>query len=1003
MRLTPAGGASEPGDEHTVGGLPASMHWQFELWRRVRERIGTPSPAELGAARLAQLRRGELALSVAGPVELFGVTTLSRNQLDVLAALADVGDVHVSLLHPSAVAWLRTPPVDPARPTLRVRRGEPDGAGPDSHPLLRSWGRQSSETAALVRGLPPPVTVDTEGLDGANESTSTPSSGPPTSLLAHVRADLRADRPPTPFGRPGADPSIQVHACHGTIRQLEVLRDALGHLFVGDPSLRPDDVIVICPDLDRFVPFAAAVFGRGALPVPVTVSDLSLGSENPVAGALATILHTVASRCTSSDVLAVAALDPVRRRLALSADDLDRFASWSQRLGTSWGLDHQHRGAWLDADITLGTWEQSLRSLLVGVAMPAPEPRAAFGGVVPFDDLGGDDVARVGRLAELVSRLRRVRRLIDGERTIGEWCDILVDVIDLLCAAPPAEAWQAAAVLEAIDDVRRASVVGGSGSTVPLAFDDVLAIVDGVVAHRRGRVQLRSGRVAITGSAPVRNVPAKVVCVLGFDESSLRRAGIDGDDLLAVRPCVGERDRQAERRNLLLDALFAADQALIVTCDGSDVTTNRRLRFAVQLSELLDVVDATLEPLSGSAGDGDSRVLTRHPLHAYDERNFDLAGESTSSGIFSFDDVMCHAAETRRQRTDDAAAATWRRFSLGVAVPPEVTLRQLADACMRPAQTLLREGLDVRLPGEVERVDHEIPLSVSKLEAASIGRRLLDRYCRQAGVVRAAGGDSDDWAAAARVAFDEWATVERLAGAAPPGRLIDDTLAGVAADIEVITMAAECCGLDRLAVLCAVDAVGIDLELGVGGVFTDRPTGLPERLHLVDTVDGIADGVICRLGYRRPKPGILVAAAIDLAAVVLATGDRRWRALTATRAVQGNGGAECHLFEVTAADPPAAARALLETAAELRVAALRGAVPVFELTTRTLYHDGFIDEDELVGTEYRNGDLDDASNHFVWGDITVGELLALSPSPGDLAGRIWGAIHALTSLDKVGG
>ena len=431
------------------------MQWQYELWCRVGERIGTPSTSEEIPQRIEELRRNELIPSLPATVELFGVSALSRGQLDVLVGLGHGRDVHVSLLHPSAVAWLRTPPIDVTQPTVRSRRGDKESPV-DTHPLLRSWGRQHAETAALVRGLPAAVVADAV-VDAA-------APGRTASLLAHVRADLQVDRPSTPFVRPSSDTSIQVHACHGTIRQLEVLRDALGHLFVADPSLRPDDVIVICPDLDRFAPFAAAVFGRGTLPIPVMVSDLSLGTENPVAAALARILHTIAGRCTVSDVLAVAALDPVRRRLNISLDDLDRYAGWTERLGTRWGLDIDHRRAWLGGDIELGTWEWSLRSLLLGAAMPAPQPRLGFGGIAPFDDLGGDDLPSVGRLAELVARLRRLRTLAIEQRTVGEWCEILVDTVTQFCAVPPVDAWQPATVVEAIDDIRRSAADGGRDS-----------------------------------------------------------------------------------------------------------------------------------------------------------------------------------------------------------------------------------------------------------------------------------------------------------------------------------------------------------------------------------------------------------------------------------------------------------------------------------------------------------------------------------------------------------
>jgi exodeoxyribonuclease V gamma subunit len=964
-------GVRGDGTMRGAAGLPASMDWQYDLWRQVRSRIDGPSRAELVAERVGRVQRGELEPVLPSAVELFGVSALSRTQLDVLTALAAAGEVHVSLLHPSSVAWLRAAPIDVARPTVRSRHADVEAAVADSHPLLRSWGRQSSETASLVRGLPPPVSV---------LATHDPPPVRSATLLEHLRADLAADRPPTSFVHPASDTSVQVHACHGTIRQLEVLRDVIGHLFVADPSLRPDDVLVICPDLERFEPFATAVFGRGTLPVPVTVSDLSLGTENPIAAALAAILHTVAGRCTASDVLAVAALEAVRRRMAISADDLERFAGWSDRLGTTWGLDVAHRRTWLHTDIALGTWEQALRSLLVGAAMPAPAPRVVFGGIVPFDDVGGDDIVPAGRLAELVSRLRSLRRLITERRTIAAWCDVLVDVVDALCAAPPTELWQRAVVLDTIEGVRRAAFVGGAPSGSLLAFDDVLTVVDGIVADRRGRLRLRTGAVALTGSAPVSNIPAKVVCLLGFDEGSLRRPAIDGDDLLAVRPCVGERDRHAERRHLLLDALLAAEQTLVVMCDGSDVTTNREMRFAVQLSELLDVVGW--------------EVLTRHTLRAYDELNFDVSVASSS-----FDDVMCEAAETRRRLGDASITAAPVRWAIDVAVPEVVTLRNLVDACVRPAHTLLHEGLGVRLPGEVDRPDHNIPLNVSRRDQASVGQRLLGHYAAHAA---ARGGSGiDDWQSVAPAALAEWKATERIRTTAPPGRLIDSDLERVAADVDAIAAVAECCGLDRVALLAADASVDIDLELAVTGSLAGGRVVAPSHLHLTDSVGGIADAVICRLQFRRPRNATLVATALDLAAVVLATGDDRWRGVTVTRPAQRSGTPECHLIDVVADDPPAAALALLVAAAELRVAVLGGAVPVFETTTRTLYESRYIDEDELVGTDYRRGDLADASNHFIWGDVSVAELMAVEPSPLALADHLWGAITALATIAKV--
>src|SRR3546814_9834891 len=50
------------------------------------------------------------------------------------------------------------------------------------------------------------------------------------------------------------DPSLQVHACHTRLRELQVLHDQLRALFEDprfDPPLQPREVAVLAPDIDR--------------------------------------------------------------------------------------------------------------------------------------------------------------------------------------------------------------------------------------------------------------------------------------------------------------------------------------------------------------------------------------------------------------------------------------------------------------------------------------------------------------------------------------------------------------------------------------------------------------------------------------------------------------------------------------------------------------------------------------------------------------------------------
>ena len=129
---------------------------------------------------------------------------------------------------------------------------------------------------------------------------------------------------------------------------------------------------------------------------------------------------------------------------------------------------------------------------------------------------------------------------------------------------------------------------------------------------------------------PMRSVPHRVVCLLGLDDGVFPRAGgADGDDLLARDPLVGERDPRSEDRQLLLDAIMAATEHLVIIYTGADERTGRPAAAGGAAGRAARRPRRHRE--TGDGGAGRDRIVVRHPLQPFDARNF-TAGALGAAG-----------------------------------------------------------------------------------------------------------------------------------------------------------------------------------------------------------------------------------------------------------------------------------------------------------------------------------------------------------------------------------
>jgi len=630
--------AREAGEAGETGGESEGA-WQAELWTRLRERIGQPSPAERLAVACGRICEQPQLLDLPARVSLFGLTRLPRSYLDVLAAIAAARDVHLFVLHPSPALWERVrEALQAGAPVVRLR--EDQSAFLPGNRLLASWGRDARELQLVLAatgesadhhyplGKAASGRIPARGQPGSWPEEATPLGPEVATLLQRIQADIRADRQPpgpplpdAPDTRPPLDPcdrSVQVHSCHGRARQVEVLRDAVLHLLAEDRTLEPRDVIVMCPDIEAFAPLIQATFGastvhglageddrepdgnrppreddrepegkrpandcddrdlQGKRPpdLRVRLADRSLRQTNPVLGVISALLELADGRASASELLSLADREPVRRRFGFDDDDVTRMQDWILTSGIRWGFDAVHRGSFKLDVLPAGTWRAGLDRILLGVAM-SEEDHRLVGGVLPLDDVESGAIDLAGRLAEYVDRVQAAVDELAGAKAIDGWVAAIAGAADALTATSERNSWQRGELQRVLRDVLAEARQDAQLSSVSLELADVRALLADRLRGRPTRASFRTGHLTICTLVPMRSVPHRAVCVLGLDDGQFpRRAWRDGDDLMLQDPQAGDRDPRTEDRQMLLDALLAATERLIVTYTGSDERTN---------------------------------------------------------------------------------------------------------------------------------------------------------------------------------------------------------------------------------------------------------------------------------------------------------------------------------------------------------------------------------------------------------------------------------------------
>ena len=500
--------------------------------------------------------------------------------------------------------------------------GPKGGANPPRVPIsdpsenlaLRLWGRPGRENLRLLGEL-----------DGYDFEEHFAASTAPT-LLARLQNDIldrvaRSKPDPTL----ACDGSVQVLACPGIRRELEVVAAEIWRCLRTTPDLRCNDIAVIVPESrkDAYLSQVSAVFAESRA-LPHHVVDLPLAGGHRLGEAAQMLLDLPFSSFSRKELVPLLTHPSLMARFPEA-----RPTDWLRlidELGIVHGAEQRDlAGSYLDRDLL--TWDQGLRRLALGAFMlgerSGDETPVSLGDnqYLPVE-VAPDDRTAALDFALLVRSLIADARFAVGsdgpiERPLHEWLDFIRGMLAaylapsrvgsrraLLAADHRGRAWEPFQGSHIVDDDEegllgrwRAGLdeIEDMGlQDLPISYRVAAELARGALASVPGsRGQYLARGVTVASFVPMRAIPFRVVFVLGLGQGDFPRSARRGDlDLREVRREPGDVTPREKDLYMFLETLLCARDRLVLSYVGRDEITGEKQPPSAVLLELREILSS---------------------------------------------------------------------------------------------------------------------------------------------------------------------------------------------------------------------------------------------------------------------------------------------------------------------------------------------------------------------------------------------------------------------------
>ena len=570
-----------------------ATHWQEALWKEIVKEINTEHQAHLRNKLLLMLKNKDFSLGLPKRLSVFGISFLPAIFIKILKEISVHIDVFVYFINPFE------------KNTKSL-----------AHPFINDLKEQGKALKEMwLEGNQHLI----EDYQPSNEVSIL------NSFKQYLLENKKIDSNALNQFLTNQDPSMQIHQCSNLLREVEILHHQLLYFFNHLPNLKPNEIVVIAPDIEIYRSSIEAVFSNTedeTMQIPHTISQHESKEENIIIESFISFLTLIKARVTFSEIFDFLEIKNVRLRFDFSEKEIENLKYHFQKAGARWGYDEQREENL--PSFKENSWNFAIERLLVKYSFLGKKDHY-FQGILPVEtEINNDEEEGIAKLAFFLDFIFETKKKWAEKATLSEWKKRFESISEnyLLNSFLNQDHIH---LSESFQKLKEAEKISNFKEVV--SFDIASKYVLELLSTINQSSTFFRGNVTFSSALPIRNLPFKIICFIGLnggkksDELTFpRRDNTFSFDLIKQNPRKGDRSKKKDDEYLFLESFIAASNIFYISYNrensfnkNESFPSNIVLNYLEAFKEIFPQEKQTLAL---------EKICHKHPSYGFDKEYF---------------------------------------------------------------------------------------------------------------------------------------------------------------------------------------------------------------------------------------------------------------------------------------------------------------------------------------------------------------------------------------------